>query len=67
MIFLVATTANSAIGAYQGFHGTAWFQKGQTKTETASVIGKDTFMSPVDVFGKYPAYRWSGKGRGDGR
>ena len=44
VIFLVATTANSAIGAYQGFHGTAWFQKGQTKTDTASVIGKDTFM-----------------------
>lgn len=44
VFFLIATTANSAIGAYQGFQGTAWFQKGQTKTEAPATVGKDTFV-----------------------
>lgn len=33
IICLVLTIINSAIGAYQGYHGEAWFQKGSNIIE----------------------------------
>lgn len=33
VICLVLTIINSAIGAYQGYHGEAWFQKNNTSTQ----------------------------------
>ena len=33
VICLVLTIINSAIGAYQGYHGEAWFQKRANTTE----------------------------------
>lgn len=33
VICLVLTIINGAIGAYQGYHGDAWFQKGSATTE----------------------------------
>lgn len=36
IICLVLTIINGAIGAYQGFHGTAWFQNKEESTEEST-------------------------------
>lgn len=50
IICLVLTIINSAIGAYQGYHGEAWFQKGSNTIEENVSDNQPSGKQETNVF-----------------
>ena len=50
IICLVLTIINSAIGAYQGYHGEAWFQKGSNNIEENVSDNQPSGKQETNVF-----------------